>query len=153
VSITELTALRFVPIAAEHLPAIVAIEREAYPEPWTEGMFREEIRNSNSRFYVVMQGDEVVGYGGFWPVLDEAHITSVTIRDNLRGLGYGRRLLEFLLDVAASNGAKSATLEVRVSNERARRLYESLGFRQVGLRRRYYPKSNEDAVLMTKLLN
>jgi ribosomal-protein-alanine N-acetyltransferase len=152
-SVSESTALRFESIAAEHLDQILEIEVEAYPEPWTEGMFRDEIRNAYSHFFVAMLGDTLVGYGGFWQVMDEAHITSVTVRDTYRGRGFGRRLIEYLLHEAEAAGARIATLEVRVSNVRARNLYLQYGFRPVGLRKNYYPKSNEDAIVMLKELN
>jgi len=152
-SVSESIALRFEPIAVEYLDEILDIEVEAYPEPWTEGMFRDEIRNAHSHFFVVLLGDMLVGYGGFWLVVDEAHITSVTVRDLCRGRGFGHRLVEFLLREAEDVGARIATLEVRVSNERARNLYLQYGFRPVGLRKNYYPKSNEDAIVMFKELN
>jgi ribosomal-protein-alanine N-acetyltransferase len=152
-SVSESVALRFEPIAVEHLDEVLAIEVEAYPEPWTEGMFRDEIRNTHSHFYVVLLDEALVGYGGFWLVVDEAHITSVTVRDVFRGRGFGCRLVEFLLREAEDVGARVATLEVRVSNVRARNLYLQYGFRPVGLRKNYYPKSNEDAIVMLKELN
>lgn len=151
-SVSESTALRFESIAETHLDRILEIEVEAYPEPWTEGMFRDEIRNAYSHFFVVMLDDALVGYGGFWQVMDEAHITSVTVRDTYRGRGFGRRLIEYLLHEAEVAGARIATLEVRVSNVRARNLYLQYGFRPVGLRKNYYPKSNEDAIVMLKEL-
>ena len=151
-SVSESIALRFEPIATGHLDAVLDIEVEAYPEPWTEGMFRDEIRNSHSHFFVVLLGEEVVGYGGFWLVVDEAHITSVTIRDIHRGRGFGGKLLSYLLQEAREVGATIATLEVRVSNTRARDLYLDFGFRPVGLRKNYYPKSREDAIVMLKEL-
>ncbi|GMV92960.1 MAG: ribosomal-protein-alanine acetyltransferase [Candidatus Hydrogenedentota bacterium] len=152
-SVSESVALRFEPIAVEHLGRILDIEVEAYPEPWTEGMFRDEIRNNFSRFFVAMLDEVLVGYGGFWLVVDEAHITSVTVRDIYRGRGFGRRLVEHLLHEAEDAGARIATLEVRVSNLRARNLYLQYGFRPVGLRKNYYPKSNEDAIVMLKELH
>ncbi|HOE65354.1 MAG TPA: ribosomal protein S18-alanine N-acetyltransferase [Candidatus Hydrogenedentes bacterium] len=145
-------AARFVRLAEEHLPEVVRIEQEAYPEPWTVGMFRQEIESNLSHFYVMELGDELVGYGGFWLVLDEAHVTSVTIKNSQRRKGLGRALMTFLLDKAREAEARIATLEVRVSNVRARSLYESLGFQSVGLRKGYYPKTNEDAVVMLKEL-
>jgi len=151
-SVSESTAVRFVPIAAEHLPALLEIENEAYPEPWSEGMFREEIHHARSVFVVVTRGGEPIGYGGYWPLMDEAHITSVTIKDSCRRLGYGRMLLSYLLERAARDGCSSATLEVRESNVRARALYDGLGFEIAGRRHRYYPKTDEDALIMTKRL-
>jgi [ribosomal protein S18]-alanine N-acetyltransferase len=144
----ESDCIEFVPLEESHIGAIMVIELEAYPEPWTAGMFRDEISNPRSRFQVILCRGEVIGYGGFWLVLDEAHITSVTVRDRMRGRGIGRRLMELLLDEARAAEATMATLEVRASNLRARNLYLSLGFRPVGIRKGYYPKSKEDAIVM-----
>lgn len=144
--------VRFVPLSEAHFDAIMAIETEAYPEAWTRGMFRDEFRSRLSVFCVMMRGEDVAGYGGFWLVLDEAHITSVTIRKSDRGKGFGRMLLRYLLDLARERGVRLATLEVRASNQVARQLYLTEGFRQVGLRKGYYSKSNEDAVVMLKEL-
>ncbi|MBN2307582.1 MAG: ribosomal protein S18-alanine N-acetyltransferase [Candidatus Hydrogenedentes bacterium] len=140
--------LQYVPLAQEHLDRIMAIEVEAYPEPWTRGMFVDELRNPRSHFDVVFLDEALVGYGGFWLVLDEAHITSVTVCRDQRGRGYGRRLMEHLLERARTVGARLATLEVRMSNLTARNLYLSLGFRPVGIRKDYYPRSHEDAMVM-----
>ena len=140
--------IEFVPLQEHHIDRIMEIELEAYPEPWTAGMFRDEIRNPRSHFYVILCQEEVIGYGGFWLVLDEAHVVSVTVRDRMRGRGIGRRLVEFLLGQARAAEAAMATLEVRASNLRARNLYLSMGFRPVGIRKGYYPRSNEDAIVM-----
>lgn len=151
-SVSESTELQYAPLAAAHLREVLAIENEAYPEPWSEAMFREEIHHARSYFVVVMRDGALIGYGGYWPLLDEAHITSVTIKEDCRALGYGRALLAHMLQRAAEDGMSVATLEVRESNVRARRLYESFGFAVTGRRRRYYPKTDEDALIMTKRL-
>ena len=152
---TESAPLRFVRIREEHLPEIMAIEREAYPEPWTEAMFRQEIEidNSTSYFYVVYLDEVLIGYAGFWLVADEAHITSVTVRCDCRRRGYGRDELRFILDVAARAGVRLATLEVRASNVRAQSLYTQMGFRQIGRRKGYYATSQEDAIVMAREVN
>lgn len=149
-SVRESSLLEFHPLCEEHLGAIMAIEVEAYPEPWTLRMFQDEIRMARSYFYVGFLGEELAVYGGFWLVVDEAHITSVAVKDIYRGRGLGRKLMDHLLDEAEVAGAVRATLEVRVSNQVARNLYVSLGFRPVGIRKGYYPKNNEDAVVMLK---
>lgn len=149
-SVSESSVLEFFPLREEHLDAIMAIEVEAYPEPWTLRMFQDEIRMARSYFYVGFLGEELAVYGGFWLVIDEAHITSVAVKDSYRGRGLGRKLMDYLLDEAEVAGATRATLEVRVSNQVARNLYVSLGFRPVGIRKGYYPKNNEDAVVMLK---
>jgi len=145
--------VRFEFFTAEVLDDLMRIELEAYPEPWTRGMFQDELRSRCSRFFVAYQDAEVIGYGGFWLILDEAHITSVTIRRSDRGKGWGRKLFVFLLEQALQEGARTATLEVRQSNEPARALYRSLGFSEVGIRKGYYPRSGEDAVVMMRELH
>lgn len=152
-SVSESTALRFVRLEEAHLDEIMSIEVEAYPEPWTLRMFHDEIRSERSHFYVGFLEDTIAAYGGFWLVLDEAHVTSVAVRDSCRGRGYGRALVQYLLDTAVEAGARRATLEVRVSNLVARNLYVSMGFRPVGIRKGYYPKNNEDAIVMLKDLD
>lgn len=144
--------LEYEPLQEDHVALLMPIERDAYPEPWTERMFRDEIRNPSSHFFVARLDGTVTGYGGFWLVLDEAHITSVTIGLDSRALGYGRALFEHLLDVARQAGARVATLEVRETNTPAQNLYTSMGFRQVGVRKGYYPKSGEDAIVMSASL-
>jgi ribosomal-protein-alanine N-acetyltransferase len=142
--------LCFEPLRPEHLQAVLAIEVEAFPESWTRGMFLEEIKNERSHFFAATRDDTLVGYGGFWLILDEAHITSVAIRHDCRGRGLGSRVVDYLLSEARAVGAVMATLEVRVSNLRARDLYLRKGFRPVGMRKGYYSTNNEDAIVMLK---
>jgi len=130
------------------IPAIMPVEREAYPDPWTQGMFRQEVTNRSSYFYVAYEGDLLIAYGGFWLVLDEAHVTKVTVRAERRGQGLGRALMLFLLEEARRLDAETVRLEVRESNRFARMLYRTLGFREVGIRAGYYTRSLENAVVM-----
>lgn len=145
--------VQFVPFVSEYLDALLDIEMKSYPEPWTRGMFLDELKASRSYFFVMLHKGKVIGYGGFWLVLDEAHITSVTIRTEYRGMGLGRKLLHFLLDKARKLGAHTALLEVRRTNTVARTLYASCGFRSIGVRKGYYPKNGEDAIVMLKELD
>ena len=149
-SITPGTRIQYVRPRDEHLSAIMEIEREAYPEPWTTGMFREEMRSKRSYFYVAFVAGEIIGYSGIWLVLDEAHITSVTVGVNHRGLGYGREQLMHLFDIGAEKDVRAFTLEVRESNLPARNQYESEGFRAVGVRKGYYSTTQEDAIVMLR---
>ena len=150
-SVSRPPLVTIVPLAEEHLTPMLAIEVEAYPEPWSRGMFYDELRNNRSYFFVALDGaGAVAGYCGFWLVLDEAHVTSVAVRAELRGRGIGRELLAYLLEQARSAGARMATLEVRESNEAAQALYADFGFLVVGRRKGYYPSTNEDALLMLK---
>jgi ribosomal-protein-alanine N-acetyltransferase len=142
--------LRFRRIQSDDVDVLMPIEMEAYPEPWTPGMFRQEIYSPLSSFYVALLDDAIVGYVGFWRALDEAHITSVTIQKDYRRHGFGRQLMAFILETAMEQGLLRATLEVRPSNIRAQNLYLSMGFEQIGLRKRYYSKTNEDALIMAR---
>ena len=151
-SVIEESALVYRPLREEHLMSVMKIENEAYPEPWTVGMFRDEMKSSRSYFRLAYAKGELVGYAGYWLVVDEAHITSITVGIDQRGNGYGREQLDHLLEHAVDQAARIATLEVRESNAAARALYESRGFRAVGLRRAYYSKTNEDAIVMMKEL-
>ncbi|HUW60639.1 MAG TPA: ribosomal protein S18-alanine N-acetyltransferase [Candidatus Bathyarchaeia archaeon] len=145
--------LRFRKIEPRDLDEVVEIEQEAFPEPWTRGMFCQEISSSMSHFYVALVDDTLVGYVGFWQVVDEAHITSVTVRKEYRGRGYGRVLTDFITRAAAREGLTRATLEVRVTNMTAQNLYMSLGFEKTGTRKGYYKKTNEDAIIMARKLD
>lgn len=151
-SISESVTLRYERLRPGYLDEILTIENEAYPEPWTRGMFRQEIRSPQSHFFVAFLDETLVGYGGFWLVEDEAHITSITIRDGYRGQGLGRQLTMFILDYAAKVGARLATLEVRESNIPALNLYQDIGFEAVGRRKGYYNHGHEDAIVMLKQL-
>jgi [ribosomal protein S18]-alanine N-acetyltransferase len=91
----------------------------------------------------------IVGYAGMWIMVDEAHITTIAVRDTWRGRGLGEVLLASLVGAASEGGANRVTLEVRVSNETAQRLYRKYGFREEGVRKRYYSDNNEDAYIMT----
>lgn len=91
----------------------------------------------------------IVGYAGMWLVADEAHITTIAVREAERGRGIGEMLLHSLIDVALGLGIRWVTLEVRVTNEIAKRLYRKYGFREAGMRKRYYSDNNEDALIMT----
>ena len=149
---SETGRLRFVRIQEMHLPDIMAIEREAYPEPWTEGMFRQEIHSGLSHFYVAFFEEVLVGYVGFWQAADEAHITSVTVHRDYRKRAFAREELTFILEQAAALGLTKATLEVRASNLGAQQIYLKAGFQQVGRRKGYYTRTNEDAIVMVKQL-
>lgn len=149
-SVAREQRLDYGPLRADLLEEIMVIEQEAYPEPWSRGMFLDELRSPRSYFCLVYLQGRLIGYGGFWHVLDEAHVTSVTIVRDCRGHGYGRELMYHLLDTARYREIHQVSLEVRESNVPARTLYESLGFRRVGIRKGYYSSTGEDALIMAK---
>jgi [ribosomal protein S18]-alanine N-acetyltransferase len=142
--------LRIEPMALDDLDAVQAIERASFTSPWPPNAYRSELESNRLANYLVARvGDDVVGYGGMWLMVDEAHITTFAIHPRWRRQRIGERLLLAFLDLAMDRAAHEATLEVRLSNLPARRLYEKYGFRPVGLRPRYYSDDNEDALIMT----
>jgi ribosomal-protein-alanine N-acetyltransferase len=96
---------------------------------------------------------QVAGYCGFWLILDEAHITNIAVHPEFRGKGYGKRLLQYVMERARRLGALKMTLEVRVSNHVAQSLYEKMGFVRSGVRKGYYTDNKEDALIMWVTLN
>jgi ribosomal-protein-alanine N-acetyltransferase len=144
--------LRYQSLANHHIETLLRIEEEAYPDPWTKGMFRQELTSPTSRFYVAYKGEDLVGYGGFWFIVDEAHITKLTVVEPQRCKGYGAEILGYLLRRGVEEGATTARLEVRESNTPARKLYEQAGFSEAGLRKGYYRRTGESAVVMVKAL-
>jgi ribosomal-protein-alanine N-acetyltransferase len=143
-------SVRVEAMALRDLDAVQDIERRSFRTPWPAHAYRTELETNRLATYLVARiGDRVVGYGGMWVMVDEAHITTFAVDPDFRRRRIGERLLLALLDIAGTRRAHEATLEVRLSNLAARRLYEKYGFRPVGLRPRYYSDDNEDALIMT----
>ena len=133
----------------EDLDAVTAIERDTFTIPWSRESFRQELeRNVAARYLVAETDGRIIGYAGAWVILDESHITNIAVAEDYRGRGIGKQLTQSLLQYLSNLGACYATLEVRVSNERAQNLYRGLGFVTVGKRKRYYEDNGEDAFLM-----
>lgn len=137
------------PMAESDVPAVVAIERASYQFPWSEGIFRDCLRVGYV-CRVVAVADEVIGYGVMSLGAGEAHVLNLCVQGTFRCRGVGRQLLEYLLARAAGAGMDEAFLEVRPTNTAAIRLYQSLGFEQVGIRRGYYQATSgrEDAAVL-----
>jgi [ribosomal protein S18]-alanine N-acetyltransferase len=132
-----------------HLRGIMAIERQVYPRPWSPNLFLSEMAESPNRCYLVARMDrEVVGYGGLICYGEEAHITNVAVDPLHHRHKIGTRLLHDLVTNAIEMGAEAVSLEVRVTNWGAQRLYGRFGFRPVGVRKNYYQEINEDALIM-----
>ncbi len=152
-NVTDISALVYVPLAKEHLPLLLPVEHEAYPDPWTQGMFLQEIRNGASHFFLVFHDDTLVAYGGFWLLLDEIHITKLTVVAAHRRAGLGGALMGFLEANGQEVGGTTIRLEVRESNVAARTLYARAGFQEIGVRKKYYAATGENAVVMAKHLS
>jgi ribosomal-protein-alanine N-acetyltransferase len=138
------------PMTAADLPSVQQIERASFTTPWPAQAYRQELEaNRLAHYLVALIGDQIVGYGGIWLMVDEAHVTTFAVHPAYRRRRIGERMLIALLDLSRDRQAREATLEVRLSNLPARRLYEKYGFRPVGIRPRYYSDNQEDALIMT----
>ena len=138
----------FSEMMVEDLPEVLDIERASFSNPWTGALFLQELDVAFSRIFVVRhRGKAVAGYLCRWFVVDEVHILNVAVSPRFRSRGIGKRLMEEALREAREGRAVAVTLEVRRSNGAARRLYESLGFEEVGARPNYYGRG-EDAIIL-----
>ncbi len=155
------------PMRLTDLDQVMTIERLSFRSPWSRRAYEFEIgQKEHSTMLVIRpagQGSRwerlrarlrraprspVVGYGGFWLLVDEAHISTIAVHPHWRGRGLGERLLLALLERGRAQGAARATLEVRVSNLAAQRLYRKVGFEIVSRQKRYYADNDEDAYIM-----
>lgn len=143
-----LKTLRFETLSELHIPQILPIEAVANSAPWSEQAFRNELGERSGTFLVAIVDGSVVGYGGIWMVIDEAHVTTVAVAESHQRQGIGRRLMIELLHRAKAAGMTCSTLEVRAGNEGAIRLYEQLGYVIAARRKGYYPDNREDAIVM-----
>lgn len=141
--------LKLVSMKLEHLDAVLEIENSSFPIPWRREAFEYDlVQNALGHYWSLFQKHELIGYAGFWLVDRIAHLTTICIRENFRGKGLGRWLLLTVMKLGAEMGAERFTLEVRESNIPAISMYESVGYKIVGRREKYYKEINEDALIM-----
>ncbi len=161
---------RVEPMQWDDVPEVMTIERQSFTLPWSDYTYQHEIlENNHSHYYVARytngqaagranwlkrlfqrsRQSPVIGYGGFWLVVDEAHISTIASGESWRGRGIGELMLLAMVERSIELGAVMVTLEVRVSNTVAQNLYHKYGFQVVGRRPRYYRDNDEDADLMT----
>lgn len=142
------------PIKREDLAEVIEIERLSFSSPWTKGMFLSELEdNPFSCSYVARSAQKVAGYVCFWVIHEEEHLLNLAVHPEYRRLGIGEALLHFAIEEGKKKGMKVILLEVRSSNEIARKLYEKFGFKVIGLRGGYYDRPKDDAVIMALTLN
>lgn len=128
---------------------IMVIEETRFPEPWSLGMLLDEMSNPATRRYTVaVEEGHVIGYLGVMFVIDELHVNTIGVRHADEGRGVARSLLDEAFADARARGVRRATLEVAASNTRAQRLYFRYGFKPVGVRKNYYEKTREDALVL-----
>lgn len=136
------------PMRGSDIEPVSKIERQSFSTAWNTQAYITELANPAAVYMVALVGDVVVGYGGLWVIMDEAHITTIAVIPEMRGRKLGERLLAEMLRVARERGATRATLEVRETNEVAKRLYFKYGFEAVAVRKGYYSDNNENADIL-----
>ena len=140
--------LRIRPMSLADLPAVLEIEKECFPAPWSERIFRDVLDLDYYHFLTAILDGEVAGYCGYIRSFETADIANIAVRGSLRRSGIGEKLLRKLMDDGYRAGVERFSLEVRASNTPAIALYEKLGYRQEGLRRGYYENPREDALIL-----
>lgn len=142
-------------MAMDDLEQVLAIESNSFSTPWSKRAFEMEVsgRNEYAYYLVARCGNQVVGYLGAWFIVNEAHITNIAVKPSARRKGIAQQLMEFFFNQARLRKIDAVTLEVRVSNHSAQELYRKLGFKDMGVRPKYYQDNQEDALIMWKVLN
>lgn len=135
---------------ASHIDEVLHISQHSFPVSWSIESFKKELKNPLAKYMVAILNDKVIGFAGLWTILDEGHITNIAIDSAYRGNGYSKILLSTLLKNTESLCSEGVTLEVRISNVVAQKLYTSLGFSSEGVRKGYYEDNKEDAIIMWK---
>jgi ribosomal-protein-alanine N-acetyltransferase len=136
--------------APEDIDEVLRIEQASFANPWTRDMYLAELEHRGTSYCYIAREDDgaAVGFCSFWRILDELHINNLAVLPEKRRSGIATALLTFVMHEGARLGAQRATLEVRRSNDVARRLYEQFGFAVAGVRRAYYTQPVEDALVL-----
>lgn len=142
--------MNIVPMREEHVSQVAALEAICFSDPWSEKSVASELNNPLSLWLVAVEGDTVAGYIGSQTVLGETDMMNVAVHPDYRRQGIGEKLIQSLVEALKEKESHSLTLEVRASNVPAQKLYEKLGFAQVGLRKNYYRNPKENACILQK---
>jgi len=142
--------LRIEPFRRRHVPGVARLEKLVSTNPWSADLFRGELAlpEAQRAYRVARIGGRLIGFGGLMFVVDEAHVTTLTVHPDRRGERIGTRLLAVLVREARARGTKALTLEVRAGNAPAQALYRRFGFAPAGVRKNYYAEVGEDALIM-----
>lgn len=148
---TRYKGCSFSPMQADDLMQIEAIERQVYEHPWSLGNFKDSLSSGYQCWLVRDALGTLAGYYLLMLAPDEGHLLNVTVFTTFQSQGLGRQLLEHAIGTSRDHGASAVLLEVRPSNQRAIAIYQHVGFKQIGIRKRYYPalaQQREDAIVM-----
>ena len=134
----------------QDIDAVARLEKECFSSPWSKASLRESLSQPYVVFVVATVEEKVVGYGGIYIVNDDGEITNIAVTGSMRGRGVGKMLLEKINEECEKRQVKAIVLEVRESNEVAIRLYEKMGYSRIGIRKNFYDKPRENALIMWK---
>lgn len=144
--------IEIVEMTGKDLLPVLEIENLSFASPWTEDLFEQELKSNFSKVFLAKKEENqrrlVAGYISFWLAMAEVHIVNLAVHPRYRRNGIGAALVSFGLDYCLQRGGRYAILEVRKSNVAALRLYKKLGFKEEGVRYRYYEDNQEDAIIM-----
>ena len=148
--VVKLKEIYITPMTKDDVEDVVAIEEEAYGKHhWAKASFYDEMSNNLAKYYCAKTSDgELVGYAGTWHIIDEGHITTIAVKKEYYRNHIGEAIIHKIIEDCYKNNIKYLTLEVRVSNIPAIKLYEKYGFQSLGARKGYYQDNNEDALIM-----
>ncbi|MBE6700511.1 MAG: ribosomal-protein-alanine N-acetyltransferase [Ruminococcaceae bacterium] len=142
-----------IPFDTCHIKEVAEIEKTCFSSPWSEGALKESLDSDFSHFAVYESDGKVLGYIGLYAVAGEGSITNVAVHPNARGQGIGKALVDYTIKKGEELSLEYITLEVRVTNVSAKKLYEKCHFKEVGVRRNFYTKPTEDAIIMNYFYN
>lgn len=142
--------MEYVLMSEAHVEQIATLEVQCFSDPWSINAIHSELKNPLSLWLVALDGETVAGYVGSQSVLDEADMMNLAVAPDYRRQGIAKNLIRNLIGMLKANGVVRLFLEVRVSNQSAIRLYEKLGFSEVGRRPGYYTNPKEDALILRK---
>lgn len=139
-------------IEEKDIDQVETIEKDTFSMPWTRKDFFDSVTNANQLYVVAIEENEVLGYCGLWNIAGEGQITNVAVKKNARNQKIGFKMLNYLMEWGINEEITAFTLEVRESNKPAIHLYEKLGFKAEGIRKNFYEKPQENAVIMWKYI-
>lgn len=143
-----MSKVQCVPLTKGHVLEVYEIECLSFHSPWSIEALTEELLNPTARYVVAVKDSKVLGFGGMWLILDEAHITNIAVHPEYRNLKLGSLILESLIRIGEEEGTLAMTLEVRVSNINAQKLYGKYNFITAGRRKAFYQDNKEDCLIM-----
>lgn len=143
--------IEIVPMTIDDVDGVLKVEEECFAIAWTRADFvREMTENKLAVYFVAKDGEKIVGYAGMWHVVNEGQITNVAVINDYRQQNVGSALIEEMIKAAEERKMMGMTLEVKISNYPAQKLYSKYGFKPEGFRKNYYKDTNEDAIVMWK---